>query len=55
METITATDKAQNTKIRKYFSVGGMTCASCAVSVESMLKAQPGVLDAKCELSQPVR
>ena len=28
------------------FPVAGMTCASCAVSVESMLKAQDGVTDA---------
>ena len=30
--------------VKKTFPVTGMTCASCAVSVESMLKAQPGVL-----------
>ncbi|MDX5442179.1 MAG: heavy metal translocating P-type ATPase [Hymenobacteraceae bacterium] len=28
------------------FAIGGMTCASCAVSVESMLKTVPGVQDA---------
>lgn len=28
------------------YPVGGMTCAACAVSVESMLQAQPGVLSA---------
>lgn len=32
--------------IRKSFPVLQMTCASCAVSVESMLKAQPGVISA---------
>ena len=32
--------------IRKAFPVLQMTCASCAVSVESMLKAQPGVVSA---------
>jgi P-type Cu2+ transporter len=31
---------------KKSFPVLQMTCASCAVSVESMLKAQPGVVDA---------
>jgi len=32
--------------ITKNFPVTGMTCASCAVSVESMLKHQKGVIDA---------
>lgn len=32
--------------IKKTFPVTGMSCASCAASVESMLKAQPGVLNA---------
>ncbi|MFA6057564.1 MAG: heavy metal translocating P-type ATPase [Taibaiella sp.] len=32
--------------IRKNFPITGMSCASCAASVESMLKAQPGVLKA---------
>jgi P-type Cu2+ transporter len=32
--------------IKKSFPVLEMTCASCAVSVESMLKSQPGVLHA---------
>ncbi|MEJ7695012.1 heavy metal translocating P-type ATPase [Daejeonella sp.] len=39
----------QNTtpkNIRATFPVTGMTCAACAVSVESMLKAAPGVSDA---------
>ena len=31
---------------RKTFPVTGMTCASCAVSVESILKSTPGVTDA---------
>lgn len=36
-----------NTKtIRKSFPVTGMTCAGCAVSVESMLKSSSGVVDA---------
>lgn len=34
------------TTIKKSFPVLQMTCASCAVSVESMLKAQQGVVDA---------
>jgi len=32
--------------IKQIFPVTGMSCASCAVSVESMLKAQAGVQDA---------
>lgn len=32
--------------IRKNYPVTGMTCASCASSVESMLKAQPGIIQA---------
>lgn len=38
-------DTKQNT-IKKSFPVTGMSCASCAVSVESMLKAQEGVVNA---------
>ena len=34
------------TTIKKSFPVLQMTCASCAVSVENMLKAQQGVVDA---------
>ncbi|MBK9292495.1 MAG: copper-translocating P-type ATPase [Bacteroidetes bacterium] len=34
------------TTVKKSFPVLQMTCASCAVSVESMLKAQQGVIDA---------
>jgi len=32
--------------VKKTFPVLDMTCASCAVSVESMIKAQPGVINA---------
>lgn len=32
--------------ITKNFPITGMSCASCAASVESMLKAQPGVIKA---------
>ena len=32
--------------VRKTFPVTGMTCAGCAVSVESMLKSSSGVIDA---------
>ncbi len=35
-----------DTVVKKTFPVTGMTCASCAISVESMLKAQPGVVKA---------
>ncbi len=34
------------TSVKKNFPVTGLTCASCAISVESMLKAQKGVIDA---------
>ena len=34
------------TKVKRNFPVTGLSCASCAMSVESMLKAQKGVLDA---------
>ncbi|QHL88681.1 heavy metal translocating P-type ATPase [Nibribacter ruber] len=40
MATITTSPKKA---IKNTFPVEGMTCAGCAVSVESMLKAQPGV------------
>ena len=32
--------------VRKEFPVTGLSCASCAISVESMLKEQKGVLNA---------
>lgn len=32
--------------VKKTFPVMGMTCAACAVSVESMMKAQKGILNA---------
>lgn len=32
--------------VKQIFPVTGMTCASCAVSTESMIKAQPGVVAA---------
>ncbi len=32
--------------IKKTFPVTGLSCASCAMSVESMLKSQNGVVDA---------
>ena len=32
--------------VRNNFPVTGMSCASCAISVESMLKSQPGVVNA---------
>lgn len=34
------------TSVKKNFPVTGLSCASCAISVESMLRAQAGVLDA---------
>jgi Cu2+-exporting ATPase len=44
-ESITLENKISRT-IRENFPVLEMTCAACAVSVESMLKATPGVKDA---------
>jgi len=35
-----------STKVRTAFPVIGMTCAGCAISVESILKATEGVIDA---------
>jgi len=32
--------------IRKSFPITGMSCASCAISVETMLQAEPGVINA---------
>jgi len=37
--------------LKRTFPVTGMTCASCVASVESMLKAQPGVLSAAVNLA----
>jgi Cu2+-exporting ATPase len=37
--------------LRRTFPVTGMTCASCVSSVESMLLAQPGVLNAAVNLA----
>lgn len=34
------------TSVKKNFPVTGLSCASCAISVENMLKAQDGVIDA---------
>ncbi|PIQ20022.1 MAG: copper-translocating P-type ATPase [Cytophagales bacterium CG18_big_fil_WC_8_21_14_2_50_42_9] len=46
MNTVLEPTTQQEATVRDTFPVNGMTCASCAISVESMLKAQPGVLDA---------
>ena len=37
--------------LRRTFPVTGMTCASCVSSVESMLRAQPGVMNAAVNLA----
>ena len=37
--------------LKRTFPVTGMTCASCVASVESMLLAQPGVLEAAVNLA----
>ncbi len=37
--------------VKRTFPVTGMTCASCVASVESMLQAQPGVLEAAVNLA----
>jgi Cu2+-exporting ATPase len=41
------------TTIKKIFPVLNMTCASCAVSVESMLKTQNGVVNAGVNFLPP--
>jgi len=46
MNTVLEPTIQQEAIVRDTFPVNGMTCASCAISVESMLKAQPVVLDA---------
>lgn len=48
MSTITETQKRSSSGqyVRETFPVLEMTCAACAVSVESMLKSTPGVKDA---------
>lgn len=48
MSTITETQKRSSNGqyVRETFPVLEMTCAACAVSVESMLKSTPGVKDA---------
>lgn len=46
MSTSIKTAKTITEKIHQTFPVLEMTCASCAVSVESMLKATKGVIDA---------
>ncbi|GAB4041269.1 heavy metal translocating P-type ATPase [Spirosoma gilvum] len=44
--TTKATRKTSSSEIRKTFPVLEMSCAACAVSVESMLKNTPGVSEA---------
>ncbi len=45
--TPTVTERTARTgSVRKTYPVLEMTCAACAVSVESMLKHTPGVADA---------
>ncbi|MGV3685077.1 MAG: heavy metal translocating P-type ATPase [Daejeonella sp.] len=46
MATVLQNSNKANSTIRKIFPVTGMTCAACAVSVESMLKSSSGVKDA---------
>ena len=45
-DTVLKNPDAASTITRKTFPVTGMTCAGCAVSVESMLKSASGVIDA---------
>jgi P-type Cu2+ transporter len=44
--TVPLTKKVMHPAILRDFPVTGLSCASCAISVESMLKAQEGVLNA---------
>ncbi|WP_411274824.1 heavy metal translocating P-type ATPase [Daejeonella sp.] len=46
MSVLNASQTLNSKTIRKNFPVTGMTCAGCAVSVESMLKLSTGVADA---------
>jgi len=45
-DTVLQNPDAASTITRKTFPVTGMTCAGCAVTVESMLKTATGVVDA---------
>ena len=41
------TEVAEDVKtVKKIFPVSGMSCASCAISVETMLQSEPGVINA---------
>ncbi|RNI39808.1 copper-translocating P-type ATPase [Hanamia caeni] len=41
------TEVAEDIKtVKKIFPVSGMSCASCAISVETMLQSEPGVINA---------
>ncbi|HEV8081783.1 MAG TPA: heavy metal translocating P-type ATPase [Chitinophagaceae bacterium] len=40
--------------VKKSFPVTGLSCASCAVSVESMLRAEPGVINASVNYANSV-
>jgi len=46
MDTVLSPVSEKAPIIRDTFPVNGMTCAACSVSVESILKAQPGVVEA---------
>ncbi|QDK80437.1 copper-translocating P-type ATPase [Spirosoma sp. KCTC 42546] len=46
IKTSPGNDIVRNAEIRKTFPVLEMSCAACAVSVESILKSTPGVSDA---------
>ncbi|WP_291036739.1 cation transporter [Dyadobacter sp. 50-39] len=45
-DKVIAKKESKNKYIKKTFPVLGMTCAACAVSVESILKSAKGVHDA---------
>ncbi len=45
MSAATALEKDITQITRSTFPVTGMTCAGCAISVETMLKSSPGVMD----------
>lgn len=51
METKPANHKDKAKAVTRNFPVEGMTCASCAGSVESMLKSQKGIQDASVNLA----
>lgn len=47
-------DSAIMKTVRKQFPVAGMSCASCAANIESVIKKQPGVISASVNLASQI-